>query len=128
MNNQAQPTVRSGETLPMLDGTNDHLIFDRAFWNKIIGVAQAVLATKAWQVTENGLLIKSPGGTSAGSIDIAQYNPAENVPKGAIRFFTPDGEAAGTFYSLQAVPPGISPDTGAPFWADFPQAPAGIWA
>lgn len=132
MKNQPQPTVRSGEVLPLLDGNNDHLFHSREFWNKIIAVAQSVLATTGWQVTENGILFIP--GSGAGELYIAgEWDPNQSYPdtkrgSQAIVFFTPDGESAGAFYTLQAAPAGISPDTGAPYWAGWPNSPPGVWA
>lgn len=65
--------------------------------------------------------------SGAGSSIKGEWDPAASYDAGDIVFFTPDGEAASTFYALLAVS-GTSPDTGAPNWAEFPQAPAGIWA
>jgi hypothetical protein len=67
--------------------------------------------------------------SGAGTVDIAgEWNPATAYKAKTIVFFTPDGGSAGTYYSLQAVPAGISPDTGAPNWAAFPNSPPGVWA
>lgn len=66
---------------------------------------------------------------AGGSTSIkGQWDPAVSYDKGVIVFFTPDGDYASTFYALQDVPAGVSPDTGAPYWASFPNSPAGLWA
>lgn len=82
--------------------------------------------------SESNATIVLPAG-GGGDVEIAgEWDPEQKYPKKpgvktSIVFFTPDGESGGTFYSLQPVPAGISPDTGAPYWADFPSAPPGIW-
>jgi hypothetical protein len=127
MKNQPQPTIRSGEHLPHFDGTNDHLFFTREFWNKMIAVSRGILATRDWRVTENGILTENAG-TGTGTVKIAgEWDPAQSYEAQTIVCFTPDGEAAATFYSVIKVPAGISPDTGAPYWAAFPMSPAGLW-
>jgi len=127
MNNQLQPNARSGDDLPYLDGTNDHLMFTRGFWNKMIAVARGVVNTTGWNVTENGIL--TPQTAAAGNAGIAgQWDPTVKYDANVIVFFTPDGDFGRTFYSLKAVPVGIAPDTGAPYWASFPLSPAGVWA
>lgn len=127
MKNHAQPGARSGDEIPYFDGTNDHLFGDRAFWNRVIAAANALLKTREWQVTENGILFNFAV-TSGGETIEGEWDPELTYAAGVIVFFTPDGESASTFYSLQAVPAGIAPDTGAPYWAGFPNAPAGLWA
>ena len=128
MSNQPQPTVRSGEQLAHFDGSNDHLLFSREFWNKIIALSRGVLNTRDWRVSENGILVDSTPAAAAAAAIAGEWDPAEKYEAGVIVFFTPDGESASTFYSLQAVPAGISPDRGAPYWAGWPNAPAGLWA
>lgn len=52
----AQPTIRSGEKIPFLDGTNDHLMMDRSFVNKLISVANAVLNDQSRVITDHGII------------------------------------------------------------------------
>jgi hypothetical protein len=126
--NNSQPNARSGDRIPYLDGTNDHLFMDRAFWNRVIAAANAVINTREWQVSENGILFNFAVTAGAGGAVEGEWDPEQKYDAGVIVFFTPDGESASSFYSLIPVPAGISPDTGAPYWAGFPNAPAGLWA
>lgn len=126
--NNIQPASSNGDQLPYLDGTNDHLMGSREFWNKLIGIGRAVIATAGWNLTENGILTEAPT-AAAGNAGIAgQWDPTKKYDADVIVFFTPDGDFGRTFYSLQAVPAGIAPDTGAPYWNSFPLSPAGVWA
>lgn len=83
--------------------------------------------------SEGNVTIVLPQGGAGQAYIAGEWDPAAAYPdtskgKQAIVTFTPDGEAAGTFYNLQPVPAGISPDTGAPYWADLPTSPPGVWA
>lgn len=73
--NNEQPHIRSGEKLPFLDGNNDDLFLSRAFWNKIIATAQAVLSTPQWQVTDHGIMFDTPAvaAPAAPSTDVAWF-------------------------------------------------------
>jgi len=131
MNNQPQPAIRSGEKIPYLDATNDHLMFTREFWNKVIAAANALLQSRDCQVTENGILFNFTSSSGGGSTIRGEWDPAPPdgpYKAGDVVFFTPDGESAAAFYALLDVPGGLSPDTAAPYWASWPNAPAGLWA
>jgi hypothetical protein len=120
------PTIRSGERLSHFDGSNDHQFSSREFWNKIVAAANAFLNMKNLRLTENNSFIEP--GEGSGTLDIGEYNPASSYKaKKAIVFFTPDGLAAGAYYPLQDVPPGVAPDTGAPYWGAWPNSPPGMW-
>ena len=60
--NQPQPTIRSGLKIPFLDGSNDHLVFSREHWNQIIAVANSVMASPSWVVTNHGIILDMAGG------------------------------------------------------------------
>lgn len=59
--NSPQPTIRSGHKIPLLDGTNDHLVFSREHWNMIIMAANAFLASPNWTVTDHGVILDVGG-------------------------------------------------------------------
>jgi len=127
--NNPQPNASSGDHLPYLDDNNDHLMVSREHWNKITAILRGILATREWTVTENGILTEAATVGGAGTVDIGgQWDPAVKYAAKVIVFFTPDGDFGRTFYSLQAVPEGIAPDTGKPYWDSFPLSPAGVWA
>lgn len=57
MPNHPQPSIRSGLKIPLLDGTNDDLVFSRAHWNQIITLCNAILSSENWTVTDHGLIL-----------------------------------------------------------------------
>jgi hypothetical protein len=65
--NSPHPTIRSGLKIPHLDGTNDHLVFSREHWNLIIAVANAILSSPNFTVTNHGIILEQTG--SAGEVD-----------------------------------------------------------
>lgn len=74
MPNNEQPTVRSGDKLELFDGSNDHNMHSRSFWNKLIAVANAVLRTNQWNVTDGGIFFKNTGSPGQTIIPGAFYN------------------------------------------------------
>jgi len=51
-----------------------------------------------------------------------------SYPAQSMVVFTSDGGSSGTYISLKAVPAGVQPDTGTPYWFAMPFPPAGIFA
>lgn len=98
---------------------------------RIVDLSGNIIGTVSYSDSDTIFQFKSSG---AGQAYIAgEWDPAATYPdtsKGqqAIVFYTPAGGATGTYYSLQAVAAGISPGTGAPNWAAFPNSPPGVWA
>ncbi len=86
-----------------------------------------------WLYTDGNVALQFKSSSGGGQLYIAgEWDPAAAYPdvsKGsqAIVFFTSDGQAAGTYYNLRPVAPGMSPDTGFPNWAAFPNAIPGQW-
>jgi hypothetical protein len=70
--NSPQPTIRSGEKIPLLDGTNDALLFDRSYLNKLVMVANAILANPGWVITDNGII--NPGSGKGGNTGTGLLN------------------------------------------------------
>jgi len=125
---QNPPSIRSGEKIPFLDGTNDSQVFTRTFWNKVIAVVNAVLNCRQWRITEHGVAFDVTT-TVQGVVDRGEYDPSKTdyVAQNLV-VFTPDGASAGSYLALQNVPAGITPDTGAPYWRAFPIQIPGMWA
>ncbi len=69
------------------------------------------------------------GGTTStsGLVFKGEYNGGAYAANSMV-VFTPDGGAAGTYISTKAVPAGVSPDTGNPYWIALPFPPAGVWS
>lgn len=83
---------------------------------------------------DGGTLFRFTASAGGGLYIAGEYDPTQSYPdksKGtqAIVFFTPDGGAAGVYYTLPGVtvPAGVTPDTGAPNWATFPNASPGMF-
>jgi len=58
------PTIRSGEKLAFLDGTNDNVIFTRAYHNKILAAVNAFLNLKGLKLSENNSFIETSNATA----------------------------------------------------------------
>ena len=74
-------------------------------------------------------IVGGGGGTSTSGVDYAgQWSSTTSYAAKTIVRFTPDGSpAAGTYISNQAVPAGIAPDTGLPYWTSFTDSAAGMF-
>lgn len=88
--NQPQPTIRSGQKIPHLDGSNDHLVFSREHWNQIIMAVNAFLASPNWTVTDHGVIL-DVGGISGIHYQTPnkELDPTISVSKNTLVFISP---------------------------------------
>lgn len=119
-------------------------IFDKRFQKNVHKVVSSLLNGKIvddngnvigrWLYSDGNVVLQFKS-TSGGKVYIAgEYDPSQTYPdttqgSQAIVFYTPDGGAPGTYYTLPGVtvPAGVTPDTGAPNWASFPTSPPAQW-
>lgn len=106
-------------------------------WQKTLTVAQQLgrLCQEVEQLQRelNRLRKRSSGSRTASAAatgmvfrgwwtNVATYN-SQNVV-----FRTADGGSAGTYIAIaDSIPPGTTPETGAPYWAALPYPPPGVW-
>jgi len=80
------------------------------------------------QVAQGNVTIVLPKGGSGAMNYGREWDPTKTYKAFTIVKFNPEGESAGMYISLQDVAAGVSPDTGAPNWDAFTNAPPGVWA
>jgi len=110
----AQPSLRSGEKIPLFDGTNDHLIFDREHLNKLIAVANAILQNTDWVVTDHGIITSPSGGSISPGKIRGEYDSATLYNIGDIVLIS-TGPNQGTYICIQSST-GNNPWLGGGFW------------
>lgn len=78
----------------------------------------------------NRLRHRIPGGsgssTATGMMFKGEYSGGAYKNQEVVAF-TPQGQGAGMYVALRAVPAGQSPDVGSPFWFAFPAPAPGIF-
>lgn len=125
--NQSQTTLRSGEIMPLLDGTNDHLVFSRAHWNKLIAVANIILQNPDWVVTDHGIISRPGGGSTSSTSLRGEYDSATVYNFGDLVVIS-TGPNQGTYvYINKTGSSGNDPWVGGGYWLQLPGGLSNSW-